>query len=194
MELSRVLLAWERVLRAGGTAPRTTWLHGVKVRAWASIPYFRANLATKCPGMRLQTCARTQNFDLVAGCLFFTRPILSGIDLQPPPFSPQAMGCLWIGLAKPSMELSKPLPVLAGSRAGFTAPITTRGRALADGIAVGIAGERRTPRLESAFVLLESRPFLPVRSIAARGCGRRMAGVVWAEKGMAAWMWSAKDF
>jgi len=58
----------------------------VNVRARVSIPYFRANLETKCPGIRLQTCARTQNFDLVAGCLFFTEPIPSGIDLQPPPF------------------------------------------------------------------------------------------------------------
>ena len=56
------------------------------VLAWASIPCLRANLETKWPGIGLQTCARTQNFDLVAGCLFFTRPILSGIDLQPPPF------------------------------------------------------------------------------------------------------------
>ena len=54
----------------------TTWLHGVNVRALGSTPQSWANLATRWPGMKLQSCARTLSFPLVGvgllTCFFFT--------------------------------------------------------------------------------------------------------------------------
>src|SRR5215831_4632733 len=39
----------------------TTWLHGVKVRAFLSTPVCRATLLTRNGGIRLQICRRTSN-------------------------------------------------------------------------------------------------------------------------------------
>ncbi len=92
MALSRVLLAWESVLRGGAVAPRrlpsqrewlrnasqkslrpmawvswaksrvTTWLQAEKVRACLSMPYFLARLAVRWEGISLQSWVSMGNF------------------------------------------------------------------------------------------------------------------------------------
>lgn len=57
-----------------GVEQATTWLHGLKVRAWSSRPVWRARRGTRCSGMKLQSWPNRVNLPAVGlnGVLIFT--------------------------------------------------------------------------------------------------------------------------